>query len=72
MVEVASTELTFNSFQNQRLKNAIKNVAPKVAPKNVHLVRTFCNVPERSFFATGNSCPFSLTNSKTQRVLVYR
>jgi hypothetical protein len=52
-MEVASTELTFNGLQNQRLKNATKKVAPKVAPKNVHLVRTFCNVPERSFFATG-------------------
>jgi hypothetical protein len=44
MVEVASTERTFNALQNQRLKNAFKNVAPKVAPKNVRLVRTFCNV----------------------------
>jgi len=71
-MEVASTERTFNALQNQRFKNAFKNVAPKVAPKNVRLVRTFCNVPERSFFATGNSCRFSLTNSKTQRVLFYR
>jgi hypothetical protein len=44
MVEVASTELTFSCLKNQCLKNAIKNVAPKVAPKNVRLVRTFCNV----------------------------
>jgi hypothetical protein len=72
MVEVASTERTFNALQNHRLKNAIKKVAPKVAPKNVHLVRTFCIVPERSFFAKSNSCPFSLRNSKTQRVLFYR
>ena len=34
MVEVASSERTFNALQNQRLKNAFKNVAPKVAPKN--------------------------------------
>ncbi len=32
-MEVASTELAFNGLQNQRLKNAPKNVAPKFAPK---------------------------------------
>jgi hypothetical protein len=46
-MEVASTERTFNGRQNQRLKNAPKNVAPKVAPRFVCLVRTFCNVPKR-------------------------
>jgi hypothetical protein len=40
-MEVASTELTFNGPQNQRLKYSTKIVAPKVAPKNVHLVKTF-------------------------------
>jgi len=34
-------------------------------------VRTFCIVPKRSFFAKGNSCPFSLTSFKTQLVHLY-
>ena len=32
-MEVASIKRTFNCLQNQLLKNAIKNVAPKVAPR---------------------------------------
>ncbi|TSA03598.1 MAG: hypothetical protein D4R76_04565 [Methylococcus sp.] len=41
LVEVASIKRTLNCPQNQWLKNAIKDVAPKVAPKNIRLVKTF-------------------------------
>ena len=70
MVEVASIKLTFNSPLNQLFKTS-KNVAPKVAPKNVRLVRSFCNVPERSLLVQGIGCPFSPTNRTAKRSLFF-
>ena len=70
MVEVASTELTFNGLQNQWLKNAPKNVAPKVAPRFLWLVRTFYNVSYRSIFLTLNRYPLTLSKLSFKQIFI--